>query len=333
MISSTQKSHILTAIGAAVLSAAITTQASLIQWLTVTNVSTLETDDTGRVINWLDSSGSDNDTINAGGIIGNPLYPSDSLAASGIPGVDLGTNRNGFRLWTTTAQDTWLDFTGAASGKSGFAVLVAFKIDANASSSSRNTVIANHGNPAGNPSFVLKYETGYPACYLGSGANNTQYINTSPSAALQAGDTVVFAFNYSAATGFWELWDSKSGGRMTSTAAANGNFSSAQTMYLGTSENDGQWFSGDVFEVKIYDNVLTATELTDRFNQRRFDPAPRCHRVRLGQQCVRPGGHMVGSDHQRQQRHADHRHRSWHSALSECQPVRLRQGRGGFGHQ
>jgi hypothetical protein len=106
-------------------------------------------------------------------------------------------------------QDSWLDFTkaqgsGGAQGKSGFAVLVAFKIDANASSSSRNTVIANHGNPAANPSFVLKYETGYPACYIGSGTSNPQYINTSPGAALQAGDTVVFAFNYSAVTGFWE---------------------------------------------------------------------------------------------------------------------------------
>ncbi len=256
-------------IAALALGTAISAQASLIQWLTVTDVSKLQTT-SGTVTNWLDSSGSGNDTANAGVIIGTPLYPSISLSASGKPGVDMGLERNGFRTWSPAAQDSWLDFTlpqasGGAQGKSGFAVLVAFKIDANASNSSRNIVLANHGNPGANPSFVLKYETGYPACYIGNGTSNTQYINDNEGAELAAGDTVVFAFNYNAATGSWELWDSKSGERITNTAAVNGNFSSVQPLYLGTSDNPTQWFSGDIFEVKVYDNVLTAPDLSNAF--------------------------------------------------------------------
>ncbi len=110
------------------------------------------TDGSGVVTNWTDISGNGNDTANAGGIIGTPRYPSTSLSGSGLAGVDTGTNRNGFRLWTTTAQDSWLDFTGAAAGNSGFAVLVAFKVDGDAVAAPnvRNILLANHGNPAAN---------------------------------------------------------------------------------------------------------------------------------------------------------------------------------------
>jgi hypothetical protein len=253
------------AIAAAIVATTMSAQASLIQWLTATNVPTLQTNASGTVTNWLDSSGSANDTTNAGAIIGTPLYPSTSLSASGLPGVDMGATRNGLRIWSAAAQDNWLDFTGAASGKSGFAVLVAFKVDASpTNTASRNIVIGGHGNPAANASFVLKYETARPTVYIGSGTGagaNTEYINSTPAAALNTGGTVVFAFNYNAATGFWELWDSKSGGRMTNTAAINGNFSSVQTMYLGTSENGGQFMSGDVFEVRVYDNVMSSNDL------------------------------------------------------------------------
>jgi autotransporter-associated beta strand protein len=212
----------------------------------------------GVVTNWLDISGNGNHTANAGDIIGTPLHPSISLSASGLSGVDLGTNRNGFRLWSSTGQNAWLDFTGAAAGNSGFAVLVAFKVEADpVNATSRNIVLANHGNPAANNSFVLKYETGFPSVYIGSGTSNPQYINSTPAAALQARDTVVFAFNYVAASGAWQLWDSKSGTTLSNTVAANGDFSSAQTMYLGTSENSAQFMNGMIGEVKIYNQSLS----------------------------------------------------------------------------
>ncbi len=261
------KNLLIPSIVAAMLATAVTTQASLIQWLTTTNVATIQTNATGAVTNWLDSS-STNHTINAGLVVGTNKWPSISLSTSGKPGVDLKVGRNGFRLWSVAAQDSWLDFTQAgpagAQGKSGFAMLVAFKVDSDVTNTAiQNTVIASHGNPGAFSSFVLKYNTGYPTCYIGNGGSNPQFINTNSSAALKVGDTVVFAFNYNAASGFWELWDSKSGGRMTNTAAVNGNFSSVQTMYLGTSENFGHYMKGDIFEVRVYDNVLTTTDLTN----------------------------------------------------------------------
>ena len=219
------------------------------------------TNGVGVVTNWLDVSGNGNDTANAGGVIGTPLYPGTSLSASGVPGVDMGTNRNGFRLWSSAAQDAWLDFTGAAAGNSGFAVVVAFKVDGDAVAAPnvRNIILANHGNPAANNSFVLKYETGYPAVYIGSSTTNPQYINNTPAAALQAGDTVVFAFNYDKTTGRFELWDSKSGTSMANTVAA-ADFSSSQTLYLGTSENGGQFMNGMVGEVRIYNQFLSPVQ-------------------------------------------------------------------------
>ena len=256
------------AIAAAFVATAVSTQASLLQHLIATNSTSVVTNGVGTVSNWLDDSGNAKDTYPTSGnvaVAGTPKWPSPSLSASGLPGVQFGidgSTRRGIPFWSVANQDSWLDFTGAAAGKSGFAVLVAFKVDSTPTNgASRNIVIANHGNPAGNASFALKYEAGYPTVYIGSGTSNPQYINYNPAAAIQAGDTLVFAFNYEAATGFWELWDSKSGGRMTNTAVANGNFSSAQKMWLGTSDNGAQYMNGMIAEVSVYDSVLSSNEL------------------------------------------------------------------------
>ena len=260
-----------------VLAMAISAPAALIQHLIATNLVTLsvETNGVGTVTNWLDDSGLGNHTSVSsalGGINGTPKWPSPSLSASGLPGVQFGTdgaNRRGMRNWSAIKQDSWLDFTQAgpagAQGKSGFAALVAFKVDSTpTNATTRNIVIGNHGNPTGNPSFVLKYQAGYPTVIIGAGttaASNLEYTNYSPAAAVAVGDTLVFAFNYNAATGFWELWDSKSNGRITNTAAINGNFSSTQPLWLGTTDNGAQYMNGMIAEVSIYDNVLSSNDL------------------------------------------------------------------------
>jgi hypothetical protein len=269
-----RKSSRIALILMAVLAMAISAPAALIQHLIATNFVTLSvvTNGVGTVTDWLDDSGLGNHTSISsalGGINGTPKWPSPSLSASGLPGVQFGfdsPNRRGIRNWSVTKQDSWLDFTQAgpagAQGKSGFAMLVAFKVDSTpTNASTRNIVIGAHGNPGANPSFVLKYESGYPTVYIGNGASNPQYINYNPAAAIQSGDTLVFAFNYNAATGFWELWDSKSNGRMTNTAAINGNFSSAQPLWLGTTDNGAQYMNGMIAEVSIYDNVLSSNDL------------------------------------------------------------------------
>lgn len=243
---------------AVIVATTLSAQASLIQWLTTTNVASVQTNATGTVTNWLDSSGSGNATANAGAIVGTPLYPSTSLSASGLPGVDMGATRNGFRLWSSAAQDSWLDFTGAASSKSGFAVLVAFKCDGIvANASGFDPVFANHGAPTNANSFGLSFLA--PSGQLSFYALGAQRPRAGTP--VQAGDTVVMAFNYDAASGAYEFWDSKNNSSTNGTIAANGNFSSVQTLYLGTSENSGQWMHGGVFEVRVYDNVLTSNDL------------------------------------------------------------------------
>ena len=252
----------------AVLATAISAQAALIQHLIATNGASVLTNASGTVTDWLDDSGLGNHTSVSsalGGINGIPKWPSPSLSASGLPGVQFGTDgaiRRGMRNWSVINQDSWLDFTGGASGKSGFAVLVAFKVDSTpTNATTRNIVIGNHGNPTANNSFVLKYQSGYPTVIIGSGGATPERINTSPAAAVAVGDTLVFAFNYDAATGFWELWDSKSNGRITNTATINGNFSSAQPLWLGTTDNGAQYMNGMIAEVSIYDNVLSSNDL------------------------------------------------------------------------
>lgn len=73
------KNLLIPSIVAAMLATAVTTQASLIQWLTTTNVATIQTNATGAVTNWLDSS-STNHTINAGLVVGTNKWPSISLS-------------------------------------------------------------------------------------------------------------------------------------------------------------------------------------------------------------------------------------------------------------
>ena len=232
--------------------------AALIQHLDAAAAGSITVNGSGVVTDWNDLSGNGNDATDQTPV-GSVLWPSTSLASSSLPGMDMGTTRNGFRLFTAAQQDGWLNFSGAAAANSGFAVLVAFKADAILGGSIRDTVFANHGNPAANPAFVLKDETAQPTVYIGGGTSNPQYINTDPAATISPGDTVVFAFNYDRASGQFELWDSKSGSAYSNTVAAT-DFSSTQTLYLGTSENGGQYMSGMIGEVKVFNQVLSAVD-------------------------------------------------------------------------
>ncbi|MCU0786531.1 MAG: hypothetical protein MUF81_21295 [Verrucomicrobia bacterium] len=150
------------AVNVGLLLAASPTRAALIQHLDAAATGSITVNGSGVVTAWTDLSGNGNNATDQAPI-GTPKWPSTSLAATGLPGVDLGTNRNGFKLFTAAQQDNWLNFNGAAATNSGFAVLVAFKADAILGGIIRDTVFANQGNPAANPSFVLKYETAQPA--------------------------------------------------------------------------------------------------------------------------------------------------------------------------
>jgi len=209
----------------------------------------------GVATDWIDQSGNGN---NAGDLnrIGDPVFPSTSLSASGLAGVDMLSTRTGYRLFSATEQDSLLDFSGAASGNSGLAVLVAVKVDG-LTGAARDSVFGNHGNAATAASFGLRYEGGQPKVFIGG----TVYSKSGTP--IVAGDTIVMAFNYNKATGAFELWDSKNASSLTGNKTA-ANFSSTQDLYLGTTANGGQYMNGSIGEVLVYDEVLDATTFSNK---------------------------------------------------------------------
>ncbi len=235
-------------------------QAGLIQHLDATVAGSVVTDESGVVTQWFDQSGSGNNAADLA-IVGAPTYPSTNTSGTGLQGVDMGDNRNGFRLFDAGEQDAFLDFTGGAAANSGFAVLVAFRADSIQGGNIRDTVFVNHGNAANANSFGLRYQGGIPE-FLALGA-----VTQHAGAAVSAGDSVVLGFNYNASTGDYEFFSSTDGTTDTGTIAASGNFSSTQPLYLGTSENGGQFMDGMVGEVQVYNMVLSSSEFATKAEQ------------------------------------------------------------------
>ncbi len=214
--------------------------ADLIQHLDATDAGSV----TGSPVSqWADQTSYNND---AASDIGNVYYPSTSLSASGLAGLDFGSSRNTLELFDVSGQDSWLNQTSG----SGFCVLIAFKADG---------LIGSWSDLIGNSSavssgFGLRYsDVGAMQAYLGG-----LTINKS-GAVVAAGDTIVYAFNYSASGNSYEFWDSKSDSSMTGTVA-NGDFSLSIAVTLGSTENSGRYFNGMVGEVKIYNAALSSGE-------------------------------------------------------------------------
>lgn len=192
---------------------------------------------------------------------GDVLYPSNSLSASGLAGLDFGPNRNLLRLFDPAAQDAWLDFSGVGSAQpySGFAVFIALKADSILGVSpelARDVVFSNTDNIAGK--FLIRYQSGRPEMYL-NGVAAVQGVNR-----ILTGDTVILAANYNAATGALEFWDSASGATANATVPA-ADFSSIKSMHIGGSVNTTQRMDGMIGEVKIYRGSLSSAEfITER---------------------------------------------------------------------
>ncbi|MCK5564580.1 MAG: sulfatase-like hydrolase/transferase, partial [Planctomycetes bacterium] len=226
--------------------------ASLIQHLDASVPSSVTTDVSGEVTQWSDQSGTGNNGVDLANI-GTPMYPSTSLAASNLAGVDMGTGRNGFQLFSSAESGNWLNFTGGASGNSGFCIMIAFKADEILGGVVRDILMGN-ATPAQGTGFGLKYEGGSVKFY----AHSIQY--TKLGVTVAAGDTVVYGLNYNASTGAFDFWDSKSGTTMNVTATANANYATGTSVYLGTTANGDQYMSGMIGEVRIYDGLLNSTD-------------------------------------------------------------------------
>ena len=213
----------------------ISGQLPLIQHLDASIEGSIVTDGSDAVTEWIDQTTfSNNATISAGTVY--------RVQDGSLSWLDFGGGRNMLELFNSAESDEWLD---QSSGSGGFCVILSFKMIS--LHTEWNDLIGN--SSAVSSGFGLRYSSsGSIRSYLGgtvvTGSN------------IEAGDAVILAFNYSAASGLFKLWDSKS----KSTVSGNiskGDFSQASAVTLGSTTNNSRYFIGYVGEVKIYNNVLS----------------------------------------------------------------------------
>ncbi len=199
------------------------------------------------VTQWLDRSGAGNHALPADG---NVTWPSASVSGSGLPGLDFGATANSLKLFSGLDSDAWLDFTGAASGNSGFCVLMAFRVD------DYNT---DNMDLIGNSSSM---GSGFCMRLLTDGSMKAWVEGSSTQKALGKAairDTMVVALNYNASSGAVEFWDSNSGNASTWTAVAAD--SSGGDVTVGKTTGASRYFIGMIGEVKVFSRALGAVEL------------------------------------------------------------------------
>ncbi|MEM1222083.1 MAG: sulfatase-like hydrolase/transferase [Verrucomicrobiota bacterium] len=219
-----------------------------LQYLDATAANTI----TGNPVTaWLDSSTNGND---AAADQGSVLFPSTSLAESGLAGIDLGTGFNSLQLFDSISSDTWLDFS---SSNAGFSLIFAFKCD-ELVPGIFNYLIGNSID--GTSGFQIGYTSnGQLQARLGD------QTLTSSGDLVVPGETILVALNYDAGTGQLELWDSLSYTSTIGTVTA-ADFSTANPVTLGgIAGATNSYASGVIGDLKIFDSGLNA----DLFKQER----------------------------------------------------------------
>lgn len=212
---------------------------NLIQHLDASITESIIVDDTSNVTTWIDQSGAGN---NAVALSGEVYYKSNEDDKAWL---DFGNTQNTLQLFSAVESDDWLD---QSTGNGGFCVMLSFKI---------NGIINNWNDLIGNSTavsqgFGLRYgNSGSIQGYLGG-----KTINVGGSK-LAVGDQVIFAFNYNAASGTYEFWDSKNSNSVTGTIDAK-DFSLDVPVTLGSTLADSRYFDGYIGEVKIYKNSLSS---------------------------------------------------------------------------
>lgn len=224
-------------------------RAELVQYLSAADAAWVDTDASSVVWHWFDQSGALNDAISSV----NSVYfqPGATLNASGRPG--LAFNASSLELFSATEKEAMLDFTGAAAGKSGFAVLIGFEVGAQPTDFcdllGTTTLLSD------SQGLMLRFLGGRaPLCVLG-GTKLSSSGGTPP-----VGVPVVLAINYDAATGLLTLWNSQ-GDKTDSTIKAVGDFSNGSPFRIGrTNGGDSRSLNGLIGEVRVFDHALNSLE-------------------------------------------------------------------------
>ena len=239
---------------ASLLALASPVQAALIQHLKVTDGSSVPTGTGGAVLSWADQSGAGR---NATPKAGTASYPSSYLFASSKAGVEFGPTSTSLQLLNVADTDALLDFTSAASGNSGFAVMVSVRVGTLKTDDWNDLIGVTSGS--GNGGFALRWSLGgVIQAFMGG----TVFQRPASDVKVKTGDSLVLIFNYNAATGEVQLWDSLNQTTATWTKTA-GDFSIGgdSTFRLGELGYGSRFFIGAVGEVKLYNSVLTPQAL------------------------------------------------------------------------
>ncbi|MDA9260928.1 LamG domain-containing protein, partial [Puniceicoccaceae bacterium] len=235
------------------------------------NIASVTVANINEVTAWADISGKASPAVPFNADVGGPtpgtvLYPDATQSTLGLDLLDLGETRNMLRTIKPGDQDALLDFNGAAAVNSGFSFFVVARVDALLDGIIRDVVLANTG---GSTALALKFQGGSPELILGG-------VTAEDTIDAVAGDTLVLAANYDAATGTLEFWNSKAGASVSVTVPA-GDFSTAAAIFIGGSPNGDQYMDGAIGEVKFYQGKMTAAEFTAEQNllvDKWLTPAP-----------------------------------------------------------
>jgi arylsulfatase A-like enzyme len=209
--------------------------------------SSVVTDHQDVVTMWMDRSGNGHHAVPA---VGDVYFPSASLSESRLAGINVTNEGRSLQLFSAGESESWLDFTGAASTNSGFAALVAFKVDG--LNSTAHDIFGNS----------TAVRTGFTFRMQSDGSNFKTWLGSAlftSSGSIVAGETIVLAANYDAGTGLYQFWNSIDNASNNDTVAAT-NFALSNPVTVGCTASPGRFLNGMVGEVIIFDCALRASE-------------------------------------------------------------------------
>jgi endo-beta-N-acetylglucosaminidase D len=205
------------------------------------------------VTQWTDQSGNAN---HASASTGSVSYPSANHFPTGPSGVEFGPTAESLQLLNTANTAGLLDFNGAASTNTGFSLLLSVRVDQLLASGEPNDLIGvTSVNTAGG--FGLRLNSvGRIVAYMGGSVVQRPESDME----VAAGNAVVIALNYRAATGVLTIWDSLNESEITATIP-KGNFAgTGLPLKLGHLDNSSRHLLGSVGEVKLFAENLSASE-------------------------------------------------------------------------
>lgn len=226
---------------------------ALVQSLTAEGPASITKNVSNVVSAWADQSGNAN---HASADTGSVIYPAANLFPTGTAGLQFGPPAESLKLLSPADTASLLDFNGAASASTGFSILLSVRVNQLLASGEPNDLIGvTSVNTAGG--FGLRLNSvGRIVAYMGGSVIQRPEADRE----VAAGNAVIIALNYNAATGGLTIWDSLNETEITA-IIPKGNFAGPSLPFkLGSLDNSSRYLIGSVGEVKLFDEKLAASD-------------------------------------------------------------------------